>query len=60
MDIGDAEFTDLTNYRFAIDAVPEWLIGSTAIPTDRDDEAEEYFALYLTLMLVLRSSLREG
>ena len=35
MDIGDAEFTDLTNYRFAIDAVPEWLIGSTAIPTDR-------------------------
>ena len=35
MDIGDAEFTDLTNYRFAIDAVPEWLIGRTAIPTDR-------------------------
>ena len=35
MDIGDAEFTDLTNYRFAIDAVPEWLGGSTAIPTDR-------------------------
>ena len=53
MDIGDAEFTDLTNYRFAIDAVPEWSGGSTAIPT-------EDFALYLTLMLVLRSSLREG
>ena len=45
MDIGDAEFTDLTNYRFAIDAVPEWLGGSTAIPT-------EYFALYLTLTLL--------
>ena len=35
MDIGDAEFTDLTNYRFAIDAVPEWSGGSTAILTDR-------------------------
>ena len=35
MDIGDAEFTDLTNYRFTIDAVPEWSGGSTAIPTDR-------------------------
>ena len=45
MDIGDAEFTDLTNYRFAIDAVPEWPIGSTAIPT-------EYFALHLMLRLL--------
>ena len=35
MDIGDAEFTDLTNYRFTIDSVPEWSGGSTAIPTDR-------------------------
>ena len=52
MDISDAEFTDLTNYRFAIDAVPEWPGGSTAIPTDRDDESEEYFALYLTLTLL--------
>ena len=50
MDIGDAEFTDLTNYRFAIDAVPEWPGGSTAIPTDRDDESEESFMLKLSLL----------
>ena len=52
MDIGDAVFTDLTHYTFTIDAVPEWPGGSTAIPTDRDDESEEYFALYLTLTLL--------
>ena len=50
MDIGDAEFTDLTNYRFTIDAVPEWPGGSTAIPTDRDDESEESFMLQLSLL----------
>ena len=46
MDIGDAEFT---NYRFTIDAVPEWPGGSTAIPTDRD-KSEESFVLKLSLL----------
>ena len=42
MDIGDAEFTDLTNYRFAIDAVPEWPGGSTANRFEAFEERESW------------------
>ena len=30
--------------------MPEWPGGSTAIPTDRDDESEESFMLQLSLL----------
>ena len=52
VDVGDVEFTETDNYRFVIDSVPRWPGGSTAVPTDRYDEAEEYLALYMALTLL--------
>ena len=50
-DIGDAEFTDKTT-RFVIDKIPRWPGGSTAIPTDRDDESTDHLSLYMAMTLL--------
>lgn len=50
-DIGDAEFT-AKGSRFTIDKVPRWPGGSTAIPTDRDDEGGDHLSLYMAMTLL--------
>ena len=49
IDIGDAEFQSINDYRFEIDSIPVWSGGSTAIPSDRADEKEEHLASFMTL-----------
>ena len=41
----------MNDYRFEIDVVPKWSGGSTAIPSDRDDETEENLSLYIVVIL---------
>ena len=45
------DFKQTNNYSFIVDSIPHWPGGSTAIPTDRYDESEEYLALYMVLTL---------
>ena len=52
IDIGDVEFTTSNNYTFVIDGIPIWPGGTTAVPTDRLEEASHHLALFMSMTLL--------
>ena len=52
IDIGDIEFTTVNNYSFVIDGIPIWPGGTTAVPTDRLEEASHHLALFMAMTLL--------